>query len=370
MAGSIRNDGNTWYYILEIGRVNGKRRQKKKRGFKTKKEAQKALIEAEHAILQKGMYHEPAKTLYGEYLKSWLDDKKIIVKDSTYKIYHWLIHKHIIPYLGHIEISKIRPNDIQKLYNELITNDLLARENVQKIHSLINDSLNKAVKCDLINRNVASLVDRPKAYKSELSVWSIQEVKLFLNNAKTSRYHIAFVLALSTGMRQGEILALRWKDIDFSKQTLSIRQTLSHTGNKINTGAKTKSSLRNITLPEETINLLIKHKKAIQSEKRLADILYNDNDLVVCTNVGTPCSPRNLLRTFYSITKQSSVPRIRFHDLRHTHATLLLEQGTHPKVVSERLGHSNVRITLDTYSHVLPTMQVETANKLNSLLFN
>lgn len=156
--------------------------------------------------------------------------------------------------------------------------------------------MNRAVKWDLINRNVVSFVDRPKAYKSELSVWSIQEVKLVLNNAKTSHYHIAFVLALSTGMRQGEILALRCKDIDFLKQTLSIRQTLSHTGKKINTGAKTRSSLRNITLPEETINLLIKHKK-IQSDKRLADILYTDNDFVVCT----PCPPETCLERFIAL---------------------------------------------------------------------
>jgi integrase len=369
LAGSVRKDGNTWYYVLELGKVNGKRRQKKKRGFKTKKEAQNALIEAEHTLLKNGTYIEPSKMLYKDYLHSWLDDKKTLIKESTYKTYSWLINKYIIPFLGDKEISQIRPIDIQKFYNELINKDLLSRENIQKIHSLINDSLKKAEKWELIKRNVASLVDRPKAFKKELSVWEIDEVKKFLLAARTSRYYIAFLLALTTGMRQGEILALRWKDIDFNNNTLSVKQTLSHTGNKIIPGAKTKSSLRSITLPLETVNALARHKKVIQYEKKIADVLYKDYDLVVCTNIGTPCSPRNLLRSFYSAIKKANVPRIRFHDLRHTHATLLLKQGIHPKVVAERLGHSNIRITLDTYSHVLPTMQLETANKINDLLF-
>lgn len=369
MAGSIKKDGNTWYYVLELGKINGKRKQKKKRGFKTKKDAQNALIEAEHALLKNGTFSEPSKMLYKDYLSNWLDDKKILIKESTFKTYSWLINKYIIPYLGDIEISKINPIDIQKFYNELINKDLLSRENVQKIHSLINDSLNKAERWELVKRNVASLVDRPKAFKSELKVWDIEEVKSFLTVAQSSRYYIAFLLALTTGMRQGEILALRWKDIDFNNNTLAVKQTLSHTGNKLIPGAKTKSGLRSITLPIETVHALNKHKKMIQYEKRIAEILYEDYDLIVCTNVGTPCSPRNLLRSFYSLIEKSKVSRIRFHDLRHTHATLLLKEGVHPKIVAERLGHSNVRVTLDTYSHVLPSMQLESANKINNLIF-
>lgn len=369
MAGSVKKDGNSWYYVLELGKVNGKRRQKKKRGFKTKREAQNALTEVEHALLKDGTFSEPSKMLYKEYLNSWLEDKRILIKESTFKTYSWLINKYIIPNLGNIELSKIRPIDIQKLYNEIINSNLLSRENVQKIHSLINDSLKKAERWGLIKRNVASLVDRPKAYKSELKVWDIGEVKSFLKVAESSRYYIAFLLALTTGMRQGEILALRWKDIDFNNNTLSIKQTLNHAGNKIIAGAKTKSGQRSIALPNETIHFLVKHKETIDNEKRVAGILYTNHDLVVCTNIGTPCLPRNLLRSFYSLIEKIDITKIRFHDLRHTHATLLLKEGIHPKVVAERLGHSNIRVTLDTYSHVLPSMQLETANKINDLLF-
>ena len=369
MAGSVKKDGNTWYYILELGKINGKRKQKKKRGFKTKKEAQNALIEAEHTLLKNGTFNEPSKMLYKDYLSTWLNDKKVLIKESTFKTYSWLIDRYIIPYLGDIEISKIRPMDIQKLYNELISKNMLSRENVQKVHSLINNSLKKAERWELVKRNVASLVDRPKAFKSELKVWDVEEVKSFLATAQDSRYYIAFLLALTTGMRQGEILALRWKDIDFNNNILAVKQTLSHTGNKIIPGAKTKAGLRSITLPTETVNALVKHKKMIQYEKKMTEVLYNDYDLIVCTNVGTPCNPRNLSRSFYSLIEKSKVSRIRFHDLRHTHATLLLKQGIHPKIVAERLGHATIRITLDTYSHVLPTMQLETANKINELLF-
>jgi len=369
LAGSVKKDGNTWYYVLELGKVNGKRKQKKKRGFKTKKEAQIALVQAEHELFNSGRILEPSLMLYKDYLKSWLDDKKIQIKESTFYTYSWLIDRYIVPHLGDIEISKIKPIDIQKFLNELINNNLISRENVQKTHSLINNSLKKAMKWDLIKQNPATLVDRPKSFKNELKVWSIEEVKLFLEVSKSSRYYIAFLLAITTGMRQGEILGLRWKDIDFLNNTLSVRQTLNHKGTKITPGAKTKSGIRNISLPIETINALKTHKILIESEQVNSGILYQDNNLVVCTNIGTPCIPRNLMRTFYNHIEYANVTRIRFHDIRHTHATILLKQGINPKVVAERLGHSNIRITLDTYSHVLPTMQSETANKINELLF-
>ncbi len=355
--------------MLELGKVNGKRKQKKKRGFKTKKEAQQALIEAEHSILKNGIYYEPSKTLYKEYLVDWLSDKKTIIRESTFKTYSWLIYKYIIPFLGDLELSKIKPIDIQKMYNNLINNNQLSRDNIQKIHSLIKDSLNKAERWGMIQRNVASLVDRPKSFRKEMKIWSVEEVKKFLDISIGSRYYVAFLLALTTGMRQGEILGLRWKDIDFENNSLSIVQTLSHDGKSFNSQAKTKTSLRSIILPNETLKILKDHQNMVLLEKQQNDILYIDNNLVVCTNIGTPCLPRNILRTFYSLIKKAELPRIRFHDLRHTHATLLLKQGVNPKIVAERLGHSNIKITLETYSHVLPSMQTDSANKINKLLF-
>ncbi|OZM58365.1 integrase [Lottiidibacillus patelloidae] len=170
-------------------------------------------------------------------------------------------------------------------------------------------------------------------------------------------------------MRQGEVLGLRWQDIDFDIRTLSVTQTLSHDGKTLNRGAKTKASIRTIALPKETVDKLKHHRKLVEDEKKKAGTIYNDNDLVVCTEIGTPCHPRNILRTMYTVIKKVGLQRIRFHDLRHTHATLLLKQGTHPKIVSERLGHADTRITLDRYSHLLPNMQREVADSFGDMLF-
>jgi len=169
-------------------------------------------------------------------------------------------------------------------------------------------------------------------------------------------------------MRRGEILGLRWKDVDFDKGILYVRQTLSKDGKKFLSGAKTDSSVRSIKLSNETIAVLKKHKARVAKEKLKCGPDYVDYDLVICTSKGTPVNPENLKRTFERLIKAAGVPKIRFHDLRHTHATMLLAQGVHAKVISERLGHSNIKTTLDIYSHVLPNMQEEAANQIDALL--
>ncbi|MGG1597935.1 site-specific integrase [Paenibacillus naphthalenovorans] len=156
------------------------------------------------------------------------------------------------------------------------------------------------------------------------------------------------------------------KDIDFENGVISIQQTLSHDGKKFLTEAKTKSSIRSVILPKDVLKALRKHRALIQQEKLFAE-KYTDLDLVVCTSNGTQVNPSNLRRTFIRLQGQAGVTQIRFHDLRHTHATLLMQLGTNPKVVAERLGHSTTRMTLDTYTHYLPTMQEEAVEKLNTL---
>ncbi|WP_121604895.1 site-specific integrase [Virgibacillus sp. Bac332] len=188
--------------------------------------------------------------------------------------------------------------------------------------------------------------------------------------AKDSRYYHAFLLALTTGMRQGEILGLRWKDIDIENETISIVQTLSHKGQELSVGAKTNSGNRRISIDSNTLSQVLKHRTLQEEEMMVNSPVYNSqNDLVVRTSTGLPLSPRNLLRSFYSIIDKSGIKKIRFHDLRHTHASLLLKQGVNPKIVSERLGHANVRITLDTYSHLLPNLQKETVNNFSKMFY-
>lgn len=373
MAGrTVKKDEkkNTWYYLLTYGtNDNGKPKQYKKRGFKTKQEALKAMNDLEHA-LSSGTYLKPNKITYRQYmLEQWLEDKQTRVKQQTIATYRWLVELHILPTLGNIELSQLTPMIIQQLYNRLTKERSLSDENIQKVHTLINDSLKKAERWGLIPRNPAALVDRPKAVKKEIKVWNLEQVKTFLINADmNARYFIAPLLGLTTGMRIGEILGLRRKDIDLERGFIRVTQTLSSDGKELMPYTKTTSGTRTIDLPPETISYLEMHMKRIEKERTSPQ--YHDLDLVVCTEFGTPTNKSNIRRFFNAQIKMLGLPKIRFHDTRHTHATLLLLQGVNPKIVSERLGHADVRISLDTYSHLLPSMQRETAIMFGKMLFD
>ncbi len=193
-------------------------------------------------------------------------------------------------------------------------------------------------------------------------MWNEQEIQVFLKAAQDSRYSTVFHMALVTGMRQGELLDLRWKDVDLEKGHLTISQTLSHDGKAFLFGGKTKSSLRKILLPVLTVSMLKKHRAVVLKEKLSQGEEYQDNDLVMCTPSGTPINPANVRRSLNALIQKAAVQKICFHDLSHTHATLLFAKGVN--VISERLGHSNIKITLDTYLHVLPTMQEDAVNKI------
>lgn len=375
MAGrTVKKDdkNNTWYYLFTHGmNENGKPKQYKKRGFKTKQAAQKAMNELEHSFTT-GTYVKPNNMLYRKYMiEQWLEDKHTRVKRQTLDTYTWLVKTHILPVLGGTELAKLTPMQIQGLYNKLTKEGNLADENIQKVHTLINDSLKKAERWGLIQKNPAALVDRPKAIRKEVVVWGMEEVKRFLKHADNeSRYNIAFELALASGMRQGEILGLRWQDVDFEKNCIRITQTLSSDGKEIQSYTKTRAGTRNIDLPAETMNQLKKHKKRVAKERLQAEPEdYKDLDLVVCSQNGTPTNKSNIRRAFDHTIQKAGLKKIKFHGMRHTHATLLLLQGVNPKVVSERLGHSSVKITLDVYSHLLPSMQKETAEQLGRALY-
>ncbi|MCP3029019.1 site-specific integrase [Halobacillus sp. A5] len=370
MKGSIKKEGNSWYYIVTLGKKeNGKQHQKKKRGFKTKREASKAMNEV-LSQYNKGLYVEPSSILYKDFLDQWLDDKKRQVQETTYDSYVILVDAHIAPRLGNIKLSHLKPIHIQNFYNHLSSEKGLAGASIQKIHTLIKDSLKKAVRWELLFKNPMDAIDRPKIIKPDVEVWTTEEANTFMAKAENDPLFMAFYLAYTTGMRQGEILGLRWKDIDFDKKLLMIRQTLVPGAKKLKSGAKSRAGTRTISLPDKAVIKLQKYKKRMDIEKQLAADIFQDNDLVVCTGLGTPINSSNLRRTFHRLIEEAQVKPIRFHDLRHTHATVLLLQNVNPKIVSERLGHADVRLTLDTYSHLLPNMQLEAASKLNEVLTN
>lgn len=372
MAGHVEKRGKTYRVILDIGRDNnGKRIRKVFSGFTTKKEAQAFLAEKEHE-LNTGIFVEPSNETVESYLLSWLSDKKAQVRPTTFRSYDWLVRNHIIPRIGRIQLSKLKPVHLQNMYTSMQSDGSpLSARSVLHAHLVIHQALDRAVKWGMIPRNPADAVDPPRPKNKEMSVWDEEQVRRFLEAARKDRYYVAFLLAVMTGMRKSEILGLRWKDIDMDKGTISISQTRVYTGKgSAFSEPKTDHGKRSIAIPPMVVEALRQHRRTQLQERLKAGPAYQDTDLVVATSVGTPLTHRNLDRSWYRLLEVAEVPRIRFHDLRHTHATLLLKAGVHPKVVSERLGHANIGITLDTYSHVLPGLQEAAALMLEDVLKN
>ncbi|BFH66202.1 site-specific integrase [Paenibacillus dendritiformis] len=364
MRGHIAKKGNKYYIVIDMDRdeVTGKRKQKWLSGYDKKREAERALPSILSAFID-GSYVEPTKKTFGEIMGKWLQDKKTSVKHGTWKSYKWLVETHITPKLGRVQMTKLKPEHLHTFYHEtLLQKEKLSVGTIKKAHVLIMDALNRAVTWGEISRNVAETVELPQGKKAKFEVWNEQQLKIFLETAKNDQYYMAFELAASTGMRQSEILALRRVDVDLRTKTASVRQayTIAEEGHDFD-DTKNDSSIRSIALFANTVLLLKTHFQRQENEMS-ENKLYKDSGLVIQTSVGTPLSPRNLMRNYYRILdkiteKYSDFPKIRFHDLRHTHATLLLKAGIHPKIVQERLGHSSINVTLDTYSHVLPNLQ-------------
>ncbi|NMF01279.1 tyrosine-type recombinase/integrase [Aneurinibacillus aneurinilyticus] len=352
MKGTVEKEGNSWFYVVDLGKDEyGKRKRKKKRGFKTKKEAQQALTKLLHEV-NTGAYVEPSNMKYESYLHEWLEGKKHVISKQTYILYCNFMKVHVVSQLGHIQLNKLSPLHIQKFIANL-KNKGLADGTVRRIFTMINVSLNAAEKMQIIPKNPASLIEKPKEGKSNITVWDVPEINKFLQVAESKgNYYPAFFLAIMSGMRQGEILGLSWKDVDLNNGIIYITQILSHDGSEIFTRAKTKQSIRSVSISPNTVDFL----RTLKQQQGL-------NDMVVQSSKGTPVSPSNLIKEMKRIIKLAGVPPIRFHDLRHTHAILMLKNGEHVKVVSERLGHSKIQMTLDTYSHVLPNMQADAAKR-------
>ncbi|GIO04756.1 site-specific integrase [Brevibacillus reuszeri] len=358
---------NKWWFQFYTGEIkNGVRERITKRGFRTKKEAEKALIETQAAI-QKGEYIEPTKKLFQEYLQEWIKTKRNL-GEQTLELYDSYLRTHITPAIGHIPLAKLSAHDIEMFLDSLHDKGLAAAT-IKRIFSVVNAALNAAETKDIITKNVANKVEKPQvSRRRELIVWDPDFVSDFLARTKqASRYWIAVYLAIMTGMRQGEILGLRWSDIDFDKRTLTIQQTVNR-HREIKAGAKTKKSMRSVALSPETIEALKDHRQFIVQERVALGPAYENNNLVVCTQFGGPVTQRAIQKVWTSFLRKTNAPKITFHDLRHTHATLLIKQGVHIKVISERLGHSSVSITMDTYGHLMPNMQEDAAVGLDSVI--
>lgn len=369
MAGQIINRGERIFLVrVFLGRDdNGQRKYLNHTVHGTKKDAQAYL----NQVLRDrdlGVFVEPSKRPLNEYLDEWLETAvKPRVRERTYDDYCSLLTRYIRPELGGRQLSQIGPMEIQKVYGQLIETGLSPRT-VRYAHGVLRDALQQAVKWQLLQRNPAEFVDLPRHQRREMQVLSPEQVSLFLDASKSNPWHALFLTAVTTGMRPGEYLALQWKDINFATRTISVVRTVTPKGEFQE--PKTSRSRRSIRLLPSVVQALRAHRIR-QAEFRLKQgQVYDDKDLVFASETGNPLNERNLVnRHFKPLLKAAGLPdTLRLYDLRHTCATLLLAAGENPKVVSERLGHASVALTLDTYSHVLPDMQQAAADKLEALL--
>lgn len=274
---------------------------------------------------------------------------------------------YVRPFLGPITLQKLTPAQVQALYGDLLagngTRAAISPRSVRYVHVILHRALKEAVGLGLVSRNVTDAVSPPKAVRPPIRSWDVTDVQHFLAVAAPDGYSPLWLIALHTGMRRGELLGLRWMDVDLAKGVLRVQQILStvKVGDRF-TPPKTASGRRTIALDDPSITALKEHRIR-QKERRLAlGAIWQDYDLVFTSEIGTPLDHGNVYHRFVALVKAAAVPRISFHGLRHTHATLLMKHGVHPKVASERLGHANITLTLQTYSHVLPQMQEEAAS--------
>lgn len=352
--GSIFKESSTGLWCAEISLPNGKRKKKRS---KRQQVVNEWLLE-QRAALKNGTLLPDEEILFSEYLDRFLTDIATpTLKPKTVDAYRWLIESHIKPNLGHLTLTQLRPDHLQNLYTKKLEEGL-SKRTVQHMHAVIRRSLNQALKWDLIGRNPATVVTAPTPDRRPPKTFSSDQAKQFLESVEDHRWYPIYVLAITTGMRQGEILGLHWEDVDLNSGNLAVRRTIQLLQGRIIEGEpKSAGSRRTIALPNYTVAVLLLHQERTGKDK----------GLLFTTSSGKPVSPRNLSRHFHQALDRTGLPKIRFHDLRHTAATLLLKEKVHPKIVQEMLGHSTISLTLDTYSHILPDIQQEAADKMDKI---
>ena len=353
--------------------AQGKRRYHNKLFHGTKTQAQKWLNDA-LVRLDRGEPIEAAPITVNEYLDKWLNDAaKKRLRERTHQNYENLMRRYVRPVLGKQRLADVTPLDLQSLYTKMSEAGLSART-VRYVHAVLSSAFKQAMKWEMLDRDVTRLVDLPKQQRQEMRALSQEEAARFLQTVKGDRYAALFNLALMSGMRPEEYLALQWKDIDWQRGAVTVQRVLiwRDGGGWKYEEPKTAKSRRSIPLPASMMADLKAHRSGQLEERLKAGSLWENNDLVFTTETGTPVYPGNLRnRHFKPALERAGLPgEIRLYDLRHSMATLLLAGNENPKIVSERLGHSSITLTLDVYSHVLPDMQKGAVEKLENLLFS
>lgn len=378
MQGRVfRRRGKKWSYTVDIGidPATGRRKQQTGGGFATRKEAEQALRDVLSSV-DRGTHVGRTSMTVGEFLDEWLLTTKPRLRETTWYSYSVAV-KRMAKEIGAVKLQAITPLQIEKVYAKLLDSgghhgQPLAPKTVKNCHIVMHRALADAERLGLVARNAAHSAKSPVARRKEMATWTAEELARFLELSADDRMHAAYVLLATAGMRRGEVLGLRWSDVDLDGRRLSVAQTLTTINDQVFVGpTKTIRSRRNVALDVETVAVLRAHRRR-QSEDRLAigEGWDGSNDLVFRDCDGAPLHPDRFTRAFKRLVATSGLPELRGpHGLRHTWATLALQAGVHPKVVSDRLGHATIAVTIDTYSHVAPSLDASAADTVAAQIF-
>jgi len=368
--GSIfqRKDGR-WCSVVDLGWENGKRKRKTYYGA-TRKAVAEALNKALREMAQ-GLPVAIQRQTVEQFLEHWLENAvRPATRPATFSSYTDTVKLHILPILGRLPLSKVSPQHVQTLLNQKLKQGLSSRY-VAYIRAVLRIALNQAKKWNLVTLNAAELAEPPRVERHEFRALDPADTRKLLDAVKGARLEALYSVALSLGLRRGEILGLRWKDLNLDEGVLSVKQAAQRIRGQGMTFAppKTERARRKVMLPNPLVSALRSHHKRQLEEQLCAGSRWQQMDLVFASGVGTPLEPRNLDRHFKRMLVKADLPNMRFHDLRHSAASLLLAQNVNPRTVMEILGHSRISMTLDTYSHVMPEAMREAADKISAVLW-
>ncbi len=368
MAGTVERYGKGYRYRFEIARdpASGTRRFISKGGFSSVREARRALA---NAVTQADEGRLVARNGYTvtEWLDQWLERAALDLKPTTVAGYRRAALK-VNASFGRSRLQELTPLMAEQLYTDLLRSGLSAKT-VRHTHAFLRHALQDAERLGLIVRNPGSVAKAPRVHQKEQQTWSPEQLSQFLNSTVSERFHPVFLLLATTGLRRGEVVGLRWSNVDLERCVLSVIHTFTTVnGAMLSSTVKTAKSRRQVSLDAVSVAVLRAHRLRQNQERLALGPAWEDHDLVFCEPHGAPLHPDKLTVRFGKLVRASDLPVIRLHDLRHTHATLALRAGIHPKVVSERLGHATTGITLDLYSHVAPELDHQAADRVASLL--
>ncbi len=368
--GSVFRRGLDGRWVCEI--VTGWGPDGRKRVLRHSAKTKREVTEWRTARLaerQTGTLAEPTRQTVGSFLERWLEDSvKTGVAPRTFETYRHVCRKHIIPAIGSVLLTKLAPQHLQRLYRQKV--DEGHTRTALMVHAILHRALGQAVRWRIVPRNVADAVDPPRHRYQEMRPLTPEEATRFLDAAREDRLFALYVLAVATGLRQGELLGLKWSDVDFERGTLQVRRTLAWIDGSFRfLEPKTQKSRRTLALPTVAAAALKKHRAAQASERLVLGEAWAEPELVFTTKIGTPLGKSDFIRrSFKTILRRAELPDIRFHDLRHTAATLLLAAGENMRTIQEMLGHSRFGTTADIYAHVLPEQKRRAAESMDLLL--